>query len=71
MPVVVIGLATGLVGTVIMTRVCRSMLFGVGPADPVSFLFGCAILASGELFACHIPARSAGCVEFLIALRKE
>jgi putative ABC transport system permease protein len=71
MRIVVIGLASGLVGAAIMTRVFRSMLFGVGPADPVTFLFVSAILASVALFACYIPARRATCVEPLIALREE
>ena len=71
MRIVVIGLASGLVGAAIMTRVFRSMLFGVGPADPVTFFFVCAILTSVALFACYIPARRATCVEPLIALRAE
>ena len=71
MRIVVIGLASGLVGAAIMTRVFRSMLFGVGPADPVTFLFVSAILASVALFACYLPARRATCVEPLIALREE
>ncbi len=71
MRIVVIGLAAGLVGAAIMTRVFRSMLFGVGPADPVTFFCVSAILAGVALFACYIPARRATCVEPLIALRGE
>jgi putative ABC transport system permease protein len=69
--VVAIGLAAGLMGAVIVTRVFRSMLFEVGSTDPVTFLSVSAILAIVALFACYIPARRATCVEPLTALREE
>ena len=69
MRIVVIGLASGLAGAAIVTRIFRSMLFGVGPADPMTFLSVSAILAGAALFACYIPARRATRVDPLIALR--
>jgi putative ABC transport system permease protein len=71
MRIVVIGLASGLVGAATMTRVFRSMLFGVGPADPMTFLCVAAILAGVALFACYIPAQRATRVDPLTALREE
>jgi predicted permease len=71
MRMVVIGLASGLVGAAIMTRFFRSMLFDVGPADPMTFLSVSAILAGVALFACYIPAKRATRVEPLVALREE
>jgi putative ABC transport system permease protein len=71
MRIVVIGLASGLVGAAIMTRVFRSMLFGVGPADPITFLSVSAILAGVALFACYFPAQRVTRVNPLIALREE
>jgi predicted permease len=71
MRTVVIGLAAGLVGAATMTRVFRSMLFEVGPADPITFLSISAILAGVALFACYIPARRATRVDPLTALREE
>ena len=71
MRIVVVGLASGLVGAAIMTRVFRSMLFGVGPADPITFLSVSAILAGVALFACYFPAQRATRVNPLIALREE
>jgi ABC-type lipoprotein release transport system permease subunit len=68
---VVVGLASGLVGAAIMTRFIRSMLFDVGPADPMTFLSVSAILAAVALFACYIPAKRATHVEPLVALREE
>jgi putative ABC transport system permease protein len=71
MRIVVIGLASGLVGAAIMTRFFRSMLFGVAPADPITFVSVSAILAGVALFACYIPAKRATRVDPLVALREE
>jgi putative ABC transport system permease protein len=71
MRVVVIGLASGLAGAAIMTRFFRSMLFDVGPADPITFVSVSAILAGVALFACYIPAKRATRVDPLVALREE
>jgi putative ABC transport system permease protein len=71
MRVVVIGLASGLVVSAIMTRFFRSMLFNIAPADPVTYLSVSALLAAVALFACYIPARRATRVDPLAALREE
>ncbi|MGA8221316.1 MAG: ABC transporter permease [Candidatus Acidiferrales bacterium] len=71
MRVVAIGLASGLIGAAIVTRLFRSMLFGVAPADPVTFLSVSAILATVALLACYIPAQRATRVDPLVALREE
>ena len=71
MRIVVIGLAAGLAGAVIMTRVFRSMLFGVGSADPVTFVSVAGILAGVALLACYLPAQRATRVDPLVALREE
>jgi predicted permease len=68
---VIIGLAAGFAGAVIVTRVFRSMLFEVGPADPVTFVFVSCILAGVALLACYLPARRATRVDPLVALREE
>jgi putative ABC transport system permease protein len=71
MRIVAIGLASGLVGAAAMTRFFRSMLFGIGPADPITFLSVSGILAGVALCACYIPARRATRVDPLLALREE
>jgi len=71
MRVVVIGLACGIAGAVILTRLFRSMLFNVAPADPLTFVSVAAILASVALLACYIPAQRATRVDPLVALREE
>ena len=71
MLIVVIGLASGLIGAVIMTRFFRSMLFDVGPTDPITFLSVSAILAGVAFFACYVPAKRATRLDPLVALREE
>jgi putative ABC transport system permease protein len=71
MRVVAIGLATGLAGAAIATRIFRSMLFEIAPADPITFLSVSAILAGVAFLACYLPAQRATRVDPLIALREE
>src|SRR5215469_14660386 len=71
MRIVIVGLVFGVAGAVIMTRVFRSMLFEVGPADPATFLSVSAILAGVAFFACYFPAQRATRADPLIALREE
>ena len=69
--VVVIGLVCGLAGAAILTRLFRSMLFNVAPADPLTFFAVSAILAGVALLACYIPAQRATRIDPLVALREE
>ncbi len=71
MLVVAIGLAVGIAGAVAVTRVFRSMLFGVDATDPVTLAVVAGILAAVALLACYIPARRATRVDPLVALRVE
>jgi predicted permease len=71
MSVVLIGLISGLAGAAIMTRFFQSMLFGVAPSDPLTFLSASALLAAVAFFACYIPAQRATRVDPLVALREE
>jgi ABC-type antimicrobial peptide transport system permease subunit len=71
MRIVVFGLTSGLAGAAILTRIFRSMLFEVGPADPVTFVSVSTILAGVALLACYIPARRATRVDPLVALREQ
>ena len=66
-----IGLAAGLAGAALLTRLLQSVLFGVTPLDPVSFLTGPIGLIPVALVACAIPALRAASTDPAEALRCE
>jgi putative ABC transport system permease protein len=67
----VIGIAVGLIGSVLLTRQMQSLLFGVSPFDPVAFAGMAAVLLAVMLIACYVPARRATRVNPTVALRYE
>ena len=69
--VVFTGIVLGLFAALAITRLIRSLLFGVTPSDPLTFAFVSALLTVVALTACSIPARRATKVDPLIALRNE
>lgn len=69
--VVLAGIALGVLGAFAMTRVIRTLLFGVTPTDVLTFVFVSVILIVVSLIACSAPARRATKVDPLIALRNE
>jgi ABC-type antimicrobial peptide transport system permease subunit len=71
MTLVLAGLAIGLTGAFALTRLMRSLLFGVSAADPVTFIAISALLASVALVASYIPARRAARIDPMISLRCE
>lgn len=71
MQIVMIGLASGLAGAAIVTRVYRSMLFETAPGDPATFAIVSAVLAGVAFLACYVPAQRATRVDPLVALREE
>jgi putative ABC transport system permease protein len=64
-----IGLTIGLAGAVALMQWFRAMLFGVGPADPLTLAGVAVILLATTLLACLVPARRAMRVDPVQALR--
>ena len=68
---VALGVALGLAGASAATRALRSMLLGVSPTDPVTFVAIPLLLALVALLACWFPARRAARIDPLLALKHE
>jgi predicted permease len=68
---VVPGVLLGLVGAAFLTRTMQSMLYGVGPSDPVALTGAIASLLVVSAVACLVPARRASRVDPLAAIRTE
>ncbi len=65
------GIAVGLIGTLAISRVLASELFGISPTDPLTFISVAILLAGVALAACYLPARRAARVDPMVALRYE
>jgi putative ABC transport system permease protein len=65
------GLALGVLGSLALTRLLSTLLFGISPRDPATLIAVAAILAAVAFAACYIPARRAAAIDPTIALRYE
>lgn len=65
------GLGVGVLGALAFARVLRSLLFDIGPGDPVTLLLGSAVLAVVTVLASLLPARRAAQVDPVRVLREE
>ena len=66
-----IGIVVGAGGAFWLTRLMKSMLFGVSATDPATFIAIALLLSVVALLATYIPARRATKVNPLVALRYE
>jgi len=65
------GIALGLGAAFLATRLLSSQLYGVGPADSVTYISVSILVAVVSLTACYVPARRAMRVDPMVALRYE
>jgi predicted permease len=66
-----IGLLLGSVAAFFAARAMTTLLFGIRPSDPVTYVGIAIVLALAALAACYIPARRATAVDPMVALRYE
>ncbi|MEJ1971743.1 MAG: ABC transporter permease [Lacunisphaera sp.] len=71
MKLVAVGLALGLGAALGVTRLLQSVLSGVSPTDPLTFVLVTGVLAALAATACWLPARRAAKVDPVVALRTE
>jgi len=65
------GVSIGCVFALAVGWTMRSLLFGIHPADPLTFAAVGFLLGSAVILACYIPARRAMRVDPLVTLRYE
>jgi putative ABC transport system permease protein len=66
-----LGVALGTVAALALTRVVASLLYGITPTDPLTFLAVPTALAAVAVLASYAPARRAMKVDPLVAMRAE
>jgi len=66
-----VGLAIGLTAAAGLMRLMKSLLYGVSPLDPVTYVSVLMVLAASAVLASYLPARRAAAVNPVEALRAE
>lgn len=65
------GLALGLVGAAGASHLLTSLLYGVTPTDPATFVAVPGVLAAAAVLACYFPARRALRLDPVVVLKQE
>jgi putative ABC transport system permease protein len=71
MMIVGAGLAAGIAGSLVLTRLLQSLLYETSSQDPVALALVAGVLAFVGLLACWLPARRAARVDPMVALRSD
>ena len=64
-----IGVAVGIIASLVLARLLASLLFETAPSDPLTFIAMVALLGTVALVAGYLPARRASQVDPMVALR--
>ena len=64
------GIFIGLAGALALTRLMGTMLYGVKPTDPLTFVSVAGLLGGIAMLACYLPAKKAMKVDPIEALRQ-
>jgi putative ABC transport system permease protein len=68
---VALGLAAGIFAAILGGRLLQSLVFGISPLDPLTFISVAVIIALVAAVACYIPARRAMTADAVVALHYE
>jgi putative ABC transport system permease protein len=71
MRLIVIGLSLGIAGALAATRLMSSLLFGIEPTDPLTFVAVSMVLITVAAISCLLPARRVTAIDPMIALRTD
>jgi predicted permease len=71
MALATLGMALGLVASLVLSRFLSHLLYGIGPLDPLAYLLAIGALALTALLACLIPARRASKIDPVSAIRSQ
>jgi len=66
-----IGVCIGLALSAVLARFMTKLLYGVSPADPLTYASVAAVWLTVAAAACYLPARRAACVDPTECLRDE
>ncbi|HEV7521620.1 MAG TPA: FtsX-like permease family protein, partial [Candidatus Angelobacter sp.] len=68
---VILGAAAGMLAALALSGLMKSLLFGISPRDPLTFVVAPAVFVAVALVAAYVPARRAARVSPMEALRAE
>jgi len=66
-----LGAVVGLAAAVVLGRLMSSLLFGVGPLDPLAYVGALAATIAAATFASYLPARRAAKIDPMHTLRAD
>ncbi len=66
-----VGAVVGLVAALGLARLMSSLLFGVGPMDPVAYVAALGVMIAAAALASYLPARRAAAISPMESLKNE